>query len=176
MSSRDPESPRNGNSTMSRSPNAARTPGNRYNWSVRIISAVLLTLCLAACNRGIQNKDAVRQGIEDHLKARNIPVEVSVTSVTFKGNRADAVVLVTPKGGNASQGMTMPYQLEQQGNKWVVVGRESGANPHGGAMPMPGAGAPGGAMPGGGMPAAQNPHGGGQMPPPENLPPASKKQ
>ncbi len=139
---------------------------------MRIISAVLLTLCLAACNRGIQNKDAVRQGIVDHLKARNYPVDVAVQSVTFKGNRADAVALITPKGGNASQGMTMPYQLEQQGNKWVVVGRETGANPHGGAMPMPGGEAP---APGG-MPGAQNPHGGGQMPSPENLPPASKKQ
>ncbi len=120
-----------------------------------------------ACNRGIENKDAVRQAIIDHLKARNFPVDVSLTSVTFNGKRADAVVVVTPKGANASQGMTMPYQLEQQGGKWVIVGRgDSGANPHGGAMPMPGGGA---------APGAENPHGGGQMPSPQNLPPAGKK-
>jgi len=34
---------------------------------VRITSALPLILCLAACNRGTPNNDAVRQGVMDHL-------------------------------------------------------------------------------------------------------------
>jgi len=88
---------------------------------------------------------------------------------------------VTPKGGNPAQGMSMQYQLEQQGSKWVVVGNNAvGANAHGGgAMPAPGAAMPGAPNPhegGAAAPGAENPHGGGQMPSPENLPPASKKK
>ncbi len=146
---------------------------------MRVLAAVLLTVCLGACNRGIQNKDAVRQGIEDHLKARNFPVSVDVTAVTFQGKRADATVSVFPKGGNSSQGMSMQYQLEQQGGKWVVVGRNEGVNPHGGAMPAPGGAAPGAPNPhegGAPAPGAANPHGGAAMPSPESLPPATQKK
>jgi hypothetical protein len=148
---------------------------------MRILSALVLALCLAACNRGIQTKEAVRQGVMDHLKARNMSgnMNVDVTSVQFNGNRAEATVSVVPKGGSTEQGMSIGYQLEQQGKKWVVVGRkDAGGMPHGGAMPaagaMPGAENPHGSE----MPAsgAENPHGSGKMPSPEDLPPAGKKK
>jgi hypothetical protein len=145
---------------------------------MRIVSAITLALLLAGCNRGIQTKEAVREGVLDHLKARNMTgsMNVEVTSVQFNGNRAEATVSVTPKGGSAEQGMAIGYQLEQQGKKWVVVGRKDvGGMPHGGAMP----GAPGAEpMGGGGMPAgaAENPHGSGKMPSPADLPPAGKKK
>jgi hypothetical protein len=143
---------------------------------MRTLSALFLALLLAGCSRGLQTKDAVRQGVVDHLKARNMSssMDIDVTSVQFNGNRAEATVSVKPKGGTAEQGMSVGYQLEQQGNKWVVVGRKDvGGMPHGGAMP-------GGMMPGmespqGGMPGAANPHGSGAMPSPESLPPANKK-
>ncbi len=92
-------------------------------------------------------------------------MDVSVSSVNFEGKRATATVAFAPKGANANQGMSMQYQLEQQDNKWVVVGRNDSGG-HGGSMvsqpPSP-EGAP-----------ASNPHG-GTMPAPESLPPASKK-
>ena len=122
-------------------------------------------LSLAACNRGADTKEAVRQAVIDHLAARqfNMPgMSVEVTSVQFNGAHADATVSIAPKGGPAGAGMTMPYKLERQGGKWVVMG--------GSGSPHPGAGMPGSGMP----PGMSNPHG-GAMPSPEDLPPAGKK-
>jgi hypothetical protein len=146
---------------------------------VRIVTALVLTLCLAGCNRGSRNKEAVRQGIVERLQARQFDLtkmDLDVTSVQFNGNRADATVSVYQKGGSAADGMSMTYELEQQGGKWVVVGTPKGAGgaPHGGAT----------AAPGGTMPGAANPHGGAMMPPaggammpsPADLPPAGKKK
>ena len=124
-------------------------------------------VCLAGCNRGVQNKDAVRQGVLDHLAQRQMNVasmNVEVTSVQFNGNQADATVSFYPKGGNAAQGMSMQYQLEQKDGRWVVMGRkDAGSSPHGGAMPPA-------------APGMENPHGTGKMPSPEDLPPAGQKK
>ena len=144
---------------------------------MRIASLLLAVLCLAGCNRGGQNKDAVRQGVLDYLSGRkdlNIgSMDVEVTAVQFNGNKADATVSFAPKGVSGSQGMTMRYQLEQQGDRWAVVGRQDSG--HAGAV-APGAANPhgGGALPEG----AENPHGGGgpKMPSPEDLPPAGGKK
>jgi hypothetical protein len=126
-------------------------------------------LSLAACNRGPENKEAVRQGVMEHLASvgMNMPgMTVDVTSVKFDGTHADALVSITPKGGPAGTGMTMPYKLEQKNGKWVVTGTTphpgasapAGNNPHGGGGAMPGAG--------GGSPG---------MPSPNDLPPVKKK-
>lgn len=144
---------------------------------MRIVSVLLILLSAAACNRGGQNKDAVRQGVVDYLSGRkdlNIAsMDVDVTAVQFNGNKADATVTFAPKGVSGAQGMTMRYQLEQQDGRWAVVGRQDSghagavapgaANPHGGgAVPEPGA----------------NPQGGGgvHMPSPEDLPPTGGKK
>ena len=132
-------------------------------------------LSLAACNRGADTKEAVRQAVIDHLAARqfNMPgMSVEVTSVQFSGDHADAVVSIAPKGGPAGAGMSMPYKLERKDGKWVVAA--------GSGSPHPGAG-----MPGSGMPAGMpNPHGGAMAPPaggnrgvpsPDELPPVGKK-
>jgi hypothetical protein len=124
----------------------------------KILSVAALFCALTACNRGLQSKEAIRQGVVDHLaKVSNLNISmmnVDVTSVVFRGNQADAVVSFTPRGGSAGQGMTMNYTLEQKGNQWVVVGRaDSGQNPHGGA----------------GSEAMPNPH--GTQPPAGELPP-----
>jgi hypothetical protein len=130
---------------------------------------LLVLLSLAACNRG-ENKDAVRQGVINHLSKAGLNVggmDVTISSVQFNGKEADATVGIAPKG-NAGQGMSMKYHLQQQGSEWVVVGKPAGGESgHGGAM------AP-----------APSPHGGGEavpggaptkMPSPEDLPPAPKK-
>jgi hypothetical protein len=124
-------------------------------------------VCLAGCNRGVQNKDAVRQGVLDHLAQVQLNVasmNVEVTSVEFNGNQAEATVSFSPKGGNAAQGMSLRYQLERKDGRWVVMGRkDAGQSPHGGGMPPA-------------APGMENPHGGGKMPSPEDLPPAGQKK
>ncbi len=145
---------------------------------VRICAILLLIFSLAACNRGIQNNDAVRQGVIDHLAKAGLNVkgmDVTLSSVQYNGKQADATVAITPKGGSSAQGMSMKYHLEQQGNQWVVTGRqETTGNPHGKGATMPGA-APGAANPheGGAMAPSE---GGAAMPSPESLPPAGKKK
>ena len=62
---------------------------------MRIITALLLTLCLAGCNRSSQNKDAVRQGIVDYLKAKQFnmaTMDLELTSVQINDSHADATV------------------------------------------------------------------------------------
>lgn len=146
---------------------------------VRLVSSLLLILCLAGCQHGGQNNpEAVRQGILDFLSKSGFNVagmDVKVTSVQFNGDQADMAVGVTPKGQSSVPPMNFSYHLELQNKKWVVMGHSNssghgagaapgagGANPHGSAMPP--------VVPGGG-----NPHGdGGKMPSPEDLPPAKK--
>jgi hypothetical protein len=124
-------------------------------------------VCLAGCNRGVRDKNAVRQGVLDHLAEVRMNVasmNVDVTSVQFNGNQAEAAVSFYPKGGTAAQGMSMRYQLELKSGRWAVVGRkDAGPSPHGGGTPS----AP---------PGMENPHGGGKMPSPEDLPPAGQKK
>ena len=137
---------------------------------MRISAVLILIVSLAACNRAKNDQDAVRQGVVDYLKSKgfDVPKAMTVTlnKVETKGSEADATVSITPAGGDARNGMTMRYHLEQKGDKWAVVGRaESGASPHGGAgMPT--------------APAAADPHSGAtgspKMPSPEDLPPAKK--
>jgi hypothetical protein len=138
---------------------------------VRIGSVLLLLAGLAACNRGNQSKDAVRQGVLDHLSGRSLnlaAMDVDVTSVQFNGDKADATVVFTPKGGNPSQGMTLHYQMQEKSGRWGVVGTEDSGHA---ASAAPGAPNP---HDGGGAPApAANPH--GAMPSPSDLPPTGNK-
>jgi hypothetical protein len=99
---------------------------------------MMLVLGLAACGRGIENKDAVRQGVIDYLATRgNLNIQqmnVEVVSVAFQGNRAEATVSFAAKGGKVEgPGMTIRYTLEKQASRWVVKGRaDAGGAPHGG--------------------------------------------
>jgi hypothetical protein len=139
---------------------------------VRIGLVLPLIPLLAACNGG-HSRDAVRQGVIDHLTKVGMNIagmNVNVTAVQMNGNQAEATVSFTPKGGSASQGMSMKYHLEQRGSNWVVTGRQdASASPHGGAvMPRAASGEAAGAA---------NPHAGGsRMPSPEDLPPAGRKK
>jgi len=109
-------------------------------------AAILVMCAAAACHRGIDTEEAVRQGVIDYLSKRsNLNVagmNVEVTSVSFRQNEADAVVAFTAKGASPGQPMTMRYTLERQGDHWVVKEKaNTGANPHGAAS------APGGQLP-----------------------------
>ncbi len=152
-----------------------------YNRRVRIVSTLLLILSLAGCHRGVENNDAVRQGVLAYLATKGMTaaaMDITVTSVKFNGDKADATVTFAAKGTGAGQ-MAIQYHLEQKDNKWTVVGRQD-ANQHG-AGQLPGGAAPQGAP----MPGMDSPHGGGamaapgaggKMPAPEDLPPAGKKK
>ena len=123
--------------------------------------AAILAIALSGCNRGAgSQEEAVRQGVIDYLSKRaNLNVaamNVTVTSVIFRQNEADAVVAITAKGGNAATGMSMKYTLARQGDHWVVKDKAeagasphsaAGANPHGAATPPMGATLPPGHPP-----------------------------
>ena len=136
---------------------ARRRRVSGYNQTVK---SFLLFLCagvlfLGGCSRGLETKEAVRQGVIDHLAKRsgiNVgSMQVDVTSVSFRGNEADATVSFRAKGGGAGQGMTMNYTLEKKGNAWVVKSRsDAGGSPHG-SMGAPG----GGQMPSGHPPIGE---------------------
>jgi hypothetical protein len=133
-----------------------------------VIPAILALACLAGCQKDIQTKDAVRQGVINYLtQNKNLSIgsmDIEVTQVTFKDKVADATVQFKPKGGDAASGMTMHYTLEQQASGWVVKkkadhsGHGMTGMPQGGAMPggmpMPSGSMP---MPSGGMPAGHPP-------------------
>ena len=90
--------------------------------------------CLAGCHHGVENNDAVRQGVLDYLATKGMTgatMDINVTKVTYDGDKADAMVSFAAKGTGAAQ-MSIQYQLEKKDNKWAVVGKKD-ANQHGGA-------------------------------------------
>jgi hypothetical protein len=113
---------------------------------------VAVLLVLAACSKNIQNQEAVRAGIIEHLSvaAPKIgldmsAIQVDVPAVTFQKDHARATVSMKTKN------VDMPatewiYNLDRQGDKWVVVGsgepvggaHGAGAMPQGGPPPQDG--------------------------------------
>ena len=117
----------------------------------------ILTCVLTGCNRASESKEAIRESVINHVSGKvNVgSMDVDVTSISFKGNEADATVTFRPKGAGPGAGLQMQYTLEQKAGKWVVKDKaQAGGSPHGAINP--------------GAEAA-NPHGGsgatGQMPP-----------
>ncbi len=118
----------------------------QYNRNVKfkVCCALLLAVLLSSCNNGMRTRGAVERDIRKSVGQRGDlnmnNLEITVNSVNFHGDKADAVVGFMPKGGLISQGMTMRYTLEQRGNEWVIINRQMGdMHAHQG-----GAGAPGG--------------------------------
>jgi len=105
--------------------------------SAWIAAALACFLSLAGCHKDINTTEAVERGMTNYLAKKSglSAMDVSVVSVAFHGNEADATVHFQAKGsGNINSGIDMKYILERQGNEWVVKGRSgmgSGANPHG---------------------------------------------
>jgi len=119
-----------------------------------------LLLWTGACKSKSDNKDAIRDGVMKHIAGMsglNVNnMTVSVTQATVNGDTAQASVDIRAKNGDpAAPPMQMVYQMQKQGNEWVVVKSQ----PTGGMQhPAPGE-APPGTMP----PAAGG--AGGKMPP-----------
>jgi hypothetical protein len=111
--------------------------------SLGIASAVLALLC--SCHRGIENTEAIRQGVIDHLASRaGLDVgqmQIDITSVSFRKDEADATVSIRPKGSTSSGGgMQMNYTLERKDNRWVVKSRREAGSPHGAGGEAPAGG------------------------------------
>ena len=144
---------------------------------MRIATVLLLVFCLAGCQHGTQSKEAVRQSVIDYLKTKGLnadAMELTVSSVDFKGDKATAQVSMTAKGMGGPP-MSFKYELEQKGQKWSVTGRDTSGAAHGSEAAPAANPHGGGAMPET-MPGGANPHGGGvAMPSPNDLPPAKKK-
>lgn len=87
-------------------------------------------------------------------------MDVNVTSVSFHGDQADAVVSFVPKGMPSSP-VTFQYNLQREGNAWVIKGHAQSANHGGGGM---GQTDPHAAIPGG-MPAGHPGIDGHSLPP-----------
>ncbi|MGH9632190.1 MAG: hypothetical protein ACRD7E_28120, partial [Bryobacteraceae bacterium] len=91
------------------------------------------------CNRAPQTKEAVREGVIEHLSKNSgldlSSMNIEVTSLSFRENEAQATVSFKPRS-SPDQGMQMSYTLEREGNRWMVKKRaDSGGDPHGGAAP-----------------------------------------
>lgn len=116
-------------------------------------------LAVIGCNRGVENKEAVRRAIVAHLAERGMNVgsmQIEVVAVTFRGEEADATVSFAAKGVEG-QAMTMNYTLAKKGDGWTVKSRsEAGSVPHGSAA----AGPEGMAMPPGHPAVGTTPEGG----------------
>ncbi len=126
-----------------------------YNADVtlRLVLPLLMALALSACNRAAESKEAVREGIIDHLNKNSgldvKSMDVVVDNVRFEGSRATARVSFKPKT-SPDAGMSMNYTLERSGPKWVVQKAASGG--HGNMAPPPAADP--GALPPGHPPVA----------------------
>jgi hypothetical protein len=89
----------------------------------------------------MQTREAVERGLLKGLPARGInasSMDISVTSVKFEGKRAIAVVSFAPKGGKISDGLTLPYTLEQRDGEWAITGHPGmNVKQHAGGMQVP---------------------------------------
>ncbi len=100
--------------------------------------AIGVLLLLIGCKKDIQNESAVRDGILKYLSTRQglVDMDVTVTSVSFQADRADATVHFQAKGNtSAGAGLDMKYVLLRKGAAWVVQSREGNGAAHGSQMP-----------------------------------------
>ncbi len=124
---------------------------------------------LSGCSGDIQNKEAVREGVIEHLSANSGldvgSMDIEVRSVEFRGDEADAVVSFQAKGSDdPAASMQMRYLLQKKGRRWVVKSKTGGSGAHGSGMGTPPGMPPssGGAMPPGHPPVVRNPKGQGK--------------
>jgi hypothetical protein len=122
------------------------------------IAITLAALALSGCAKSIDNQQAAQKAVDEYFtrKPELRSMSARVQSVIFRGNEADATVMVTGKGADPSTAIPIPYILERKSAGWEVKGPSKSAMaghgsqngaPNGGQMPPghPGAGMNGGA-------------------------------
>jgi len=116
------------------------------------LAALLGTLLLftGACKSKTDNKDAIRDGVIKHIASMNglnvNNMTIVVTQATINGDKAQASVEIRAKNGDPSApAMQLSYDLQKQGEEWVVLkGQPTGGMQH----PAPGEMPPGTLPPG----------------------------
>lgn len=117
---------------------------NRAFWATFLSAMLLLT---GACKKS-DDKDAIRAGVMKHISAMNglnvNNMDIVVTQATVNGNTAQASVDIRAKNADPNAPpMQLVYNLQKQGNDWVVTkGQATGGMQH----PAPGS-APQGNLP-----------------------------
>ena len=102
-----------------------------------------LVFLLSSCGRDINNKEALRAAVIEHLTSRQDKIglsmdmmDVEVGSMSFQKDQATATISFKPKAGG--DGMQIPYAFDRKGDKWVVRSRmETGPGGHGTGQPIP---------------------------------------
>jgi hypothetical protein len=106
-----------------------------------------LLLLGSGCKSTADPKDAIRDGVIRHiagmngLNVNNMTVNVTKTAIT--GDKAQADVDIRAKNGDPnSPAMQLTYELQKQGDEWVVLkGEGRGGMQHPTTREMPNAGA-----------------------------------
>jgi hypothetical protein len=108
-----------------------------------------MLLFTGACKSETASKDAIRDGVVKHIASMNglnvNNMTITVTQATINGDTAQASVDIRARNGDPSAPpMQLVYQMQKQGNDWVVVkGQPTGGMQH----PAPGEMPPQGTMP-----------------------------
>jgi hypothetical protein len=101
-------------------------------------------LAVSGCNPKVDNKEAIRDGVIKHLAGMNglnvNNMSITVTNAKVNGDHAQADVEVRAKNGEpGAPPMELTYQLQKQGEEWVVLkGQATGGmqHPAPGEMPL----------------------------------------
>ena len=125
----------------------------------------MAALALSGCSKSADNQEAAQKAVDKYFASKPglSSMTARVQSVIFRGNEADATVMVTGKGQAPSTAIPIPYVLERKSGEWEVKGPAKNAMAgHGGQMPAghPGtdmSGANGQAMPPGHAPMGNAP-------------------
>lgn len=122
--------------------------------SFSLALALALALCAGACKSKVDDKAAIRNGVVKHLTAMNnlnVPgMDIIVNDAAINGNSAVAQVEIRAKNTPDSPGMKLSYNLQKEGEEWVVVKSQpaTGGMQHPAPGEMPPGGAPGALPPG----------------------------
>jgi hypothetical protein len=139
----------------------------RYNRYVKWLAVALAALVVGGCAKNIDNQEAVQKAVDEYFAGKPglSSMSARVQSVVFRGNEADATVMVTGKGQAPNTAIPIPYVLERKSSGWSVKGpSKSGMAGHSGQN--------GGQMPAGHPTVGSAPS--GQMPPAGSAPGAEK--
>ena len=93
------------------------------------IAIALAAIALSGCSKSIDNQDAAQKAVDDYFtgKPELRSMSARVQSVIFRGNEADATVMVTGKGADPSTAIPIPYILARESAGWKVKGPSKSA-------------------------------------------------
>ncbi|MGB2633279.1 MAG: hypothetical protein WAM58_05020 [Candidatus Acidiferrum sp.] len=115
---------------------------NRAFWAALLAGLLLVA---GGCKAKTDEKAAIRDGVIKHIAGMNglnvNNMTITVTKVTMDGDKVQADVDIRAKSGDpAAPAMQLSYELQKQGNEWVVLkGQATGGmqHPTAGEMPPP---------------------------------------